>query len=99
MSAAGKIDRRAFLTVSVVAGGGMLLGFPLRDAFAGAPPKYVLRPEAFIRIDPDGHVTLTIPQEEMGQGVYTSLSQLLADELDVAMDRVTPEPAPPSDTI
>ena len=35
----------------------------------------------------------------MGQGVYTSLSQFLADELDVGMDRVTPEAAPPSDTI
>ena len=59
----------------------------------------MLRPEAFIRIDPDGHVTLIIPQEEMGQGVYTSLSQLLADELDVGLDGVTPMPAPPSDTI
>jgi len=44
-------------------------------------------------------VTLIIPQEEMGQGVYTSLSQLLADELDVGLDRVTPEAAPPSDAI
>jgi isoquinoline 1-oxidoreductase subunit beta len=105
MSAAGKIEskapsRRDFLTVSVAATGGMLLGFPLRHAFAdAAPPKYVLRPEAFIRIDPDNHVTLIIPQEEMGQGVYTSLSQLLADELDVGIERVTPEAAPPSDTI
>jgi isoquinoline 1-oxidoreductase beta subunit len=105
MSAPAKIDnqtlsRRDFLTITVAAGGGMLVGFPLRHAFADAPlPKYVLRPDAFIRIDPDSHVTLIIPQEEMGQGVYTSLSQLLADELDVGMDRVTPEPAPPSDTI
>jgi len=94
------LSRRDFLTVSVAAGGGMLLGFPLHPAFADAPPpKYVLRPEAFIRIDPDSHVTLIIPQEEMGQGVYTSLSQLLADELDVGMERVTPEAAPPSDAI
>ena len=55
----------------------MLLAFPLSRASAQTPAKYVLRPEAFIRIDPDGHVTLIIPQEEMGQGVYTSLSQLL----------------------
>ncbi|HUO01822.1 MAG TPA: molybdopterin cofactor-binding domain-containing protein [Rhizomicrobium sp.] len=99
MSTAGKIDRRDFLTISLAATGGMLLGFPLRRALADAPPKYVLRPEAFIRIDPNSHVTLIIPQEEMGQGVYTSLSQLLADELDVGLDHVTPEPAPPSDTI
>ena len=105
MSALGKTDgktvsRRDFLSVSLTVTGGMLLGFPLKGAFADTPPaKYVLRPEAFIRIDPDSRVTLIIPQEEMGQGVYTSLSQLLADELDVAFDQVTPEPAPPSDAI
>lgn len=93
------LSRRDFLTVTLLAGGGMLLAFPLSRASAQTPAKYVLRPEAFIRIDPDGHVTLIIPQEEMGQGVYTSLSQLLADELDVGLDRVTPMPAPPSDII
>jgi isoquinoline 1-oxidoreductase subunit beta len=92
-------SRRGFLTVSLAAGGGLLLGFPIPGACAAAPAKYVLRPEAFIRIDPDNHVTLIIPQEEMGQGVYTSLSQLLADELDVSLTQVTPAPAPPSDAI
>jgi isoquinoline 1-oxidoreductase beta subunit len=101
MSAANPYgSRRDFLTVSLAAGGAMLLGFPLRHARADTPAaKYVLRPSAFIRIEPDSRVTLIIPQEEMGQGVYTSLSQLLADELDVAFDRVTAEPAPPSDLI
>ncbi len=105
MSATGKIEhptaptRREFLKVSLAAGGAMLLAFPMARALADTPGKYVLRPEAFVRIDPDGHVTLIIPQEEMGQGVYTSLSQLLADELDVSLDRVTPTPAPPSDAI
>ena len=105
MSAAGKNQfddapsRREFLKVSLAVGGGMLLGFPVGRALAEGTAKYVLRPEAFIRIDPSGHVALIIPQEEMGQGVYTSLSQLLADELDVGLDKVTPEPAPPSDTI
>jgi isoquinoline 1-oxidoreductase beta subunit len=106
MSAQGKTDqafapsRREFLKVSLVAGGAMLLAFPAGRALAqGNPAKYVLRPNAFVRIDPAGHVTLIIPQEEMGQGVYTALSQLLADELDVSLDRVTPEAAPPSDAI
>src|SRR5215469_2059253 len=107
MSAADRTEiltepsRRDFLKVSLAAGGGMLLAFPAGSAWAqgAAKAKYVLRPEAFIRIDPNGRVALIIPQEEMGQGVYTSLSQLLADELDVGLDRVTPEPAPPSDTI
>jgi isoquinoline 1-oxidoreductase beta subunit len=106
MSAMGKTElsaapsRREFLKVSLAASGGMLLAFPMSRALAqGAPAKYVLRPNAFVRIDPTGHVTLIIPQEEMGQGVYTSLSQLLADELDVSLDQVTPEAAPPSDAI
>jgi isoquinoline 1-oxidoreductase beta subunit len=106
MSAQGKTDqafapsRREFLKVSLAAGGAMLLAFPAGRALAqGNPAKYVLRPNAFVRIDPAGHVTLIIPQEEMGQGVYTALSQLLADELDVGLDRVTPEAAPPSDAI
>ncbi|MBN9554447.1 MAG: xanthine dehydrogenase family protein molybdopterin-binding subunit [Alphaproteobacteria bacterium] len=106
MSAQGKTDqasapsRREFLKVSLAAGGAMLLAFPAGRALAqGNPAKYVLRPNAFVRIDPTGHVTLIIPQEEMGQGVYTALSQLLADELDVSLDRVTPEAAPPSDAI
>ncbi|MGZ5928026.1 MAG: molybdopterin cofactor-binding domain-containing protein [Rhizomicrobium sp.] len=106
MSAAGKTERmtvpsrREFLKVSLAAGGCLLFAFPVGRAHAQAQAaKYVLRPEAFVRIDPNGHVTLIIPQEEMGQGVYTSLSQLLADELDVGLDRVTPEAAPPSDAI
>jgi len=105
MSAAGKTEavtgtsRREFLKVSLAAGGGLLFAFPVGRALAQAPAKYVLRPEAFVRIDPNGHVTLIIPQEEMGQGVYTSLAQLLADELDVGFDRVTAEAAGPSDTI
>ena len=105
MSAIGKAEamtgtsRREFLKVSLAAGGGLLFAFPMGRAMAQAPAKYVLRPEAFVRIDPNGHVTLIIPQEEMGQGVYTSLAQLLADELDVGFDRVTAEAAGPSDTI
>ena len=53
-----------------------------RSAAAGARPRPQIAPNAFIAIDTDGKVSFQIPQEEMGQGVYTSLSQLLADELD-----------------
>jgi len=56
-------------------------------------------PNAFIRIDRQGQVTLIIPQAEMGQGVYTSLSMILAEELDVGFDRVAVEAAPPSDAL
>jgi isoquinoline 1-oxidoreductase beta subunit len=95
------LSRRKFLQVGTAAGGGLMLGFQVGGALAQAPApkKYVLNPNAFIAIARDGKVTFQIPQEEMGQGVYTSLSQLLADELDVDFANVTPLPAPPSDAL
>ena len=97
----GNFSRRAFLKVGTAAGGGLVLGFHLPAAAQQAPKstKYVLNPNAFIAIAPDGKVSFQIPQEEMGQGVYTSLSQLLADELDVDFAAVTPLPAPPIDAL
>jgi isoquinoline 1-oxidoreductase beta subunit len=104
---AADFSRRNFLKISVAAGGGLMLGFHLSPADAqalppGVPPKqdgYILNPNAFISIAPDGKVTFQIPSEEMGQGVYTSLSQLIADDLDVSLDQVTPMPAPPVDAL
>ena len=93
-------SRRGFLKVGTAAGGGLLLGFHIPGALAqGMPAPYTLNPNAFIAIAPDGKVTFQIPQQEMGQGVYTSLSQLLADELDVSFDQVTALPAPPVDAL
>ena len=93
--------RRTFLQGSAAISGGLMIGFslPVAAQEAPKPTPYVLKPNAFIHIDADGKVAFQIPQEEMGQGVYTSLSQLLADELDVAFDQVTPLPAPPDDMI
>ncbi|WP_454854315.1 molybdopterin cofactor-binding domain-containing protein [Rhizobium binxianense] len=110
LAAGGATDmsRRNFLKVATVAGGGLMLGFHIEPAAAhaaapaGVPPLpkgYELKPNAFIAIAPDGSVTFQIPQEEMGQGVYTSLSQLIAEELDVPFDRVTALPAPPIEAI
>ena len=103
------LSRRNFLKVGTAAGGGLMLGFQVggasaqekkaAEAAAPAPTKYVLNPNAFIAIAKDGKVTFQIPQEEMGQGVYTSLSQLLADELDVDFANVTPLPAAANDMI
>jgi isoquinoline 1-oxidoreductase beta subunit len=56
-------------------------------------------PNAFIRIAPDGQVFLTMPQVEMGQGVYTSIAYILAEELDADYSRVTLEHAPPDDKL
>lgn len=70
-------------------GGGLLLGFTL--------PPSGFAPNAFIRIDHDGAVTLTMHKVEMGQGTYTAMPMLLAEELEVGLDQVRLEHAPADD--
>jgi hypothetical protein len=56
-------------------------------------------PNAFIRIDPAGKTTLVMPQVEMGQGIYTAVAMILAEELDADFQKVTLEHAPPNDKL
>ena len=56
-------------------------------------------PNAFIRIDRSGQTTLVMPQVEMGQGVYTAIPMILAEELDADFDKVALEHAPPNDKL
>jgi CO/xanthine dehydrogenase Mo-binding subunit len=100
---------RAGLSVGVAAGGGLLLGVSFDARSDGAPasasviagdgslqpPAGVFAPDAFIRIDPDGTIALVISKVEMGQGVYTAIPMLIAEELAVPLDRVKVEHAPP----
>src|SRR5271170_6051374 len=53
-------------------------------------------PNAFIRIATDGKIALIMRDVEMGQGIWTGASMLLAEELDVGLDQVTPDFAPPN---
>jgi isoquinoline 1-oxidoreductase beta subunit len=90
------MHRRSFLQISAIAGGGLLLGFhlpPAIDAQGGQAPPPPLSPNAFIRIAPDGKVTIIAKNPEVGQGIRTSLPMLLADELDVDWSAVTYEQA------
>jgi isoquinoline 1-oxidoreductase beta subunit len=96
-------SRRTFLKAAGVAAGGVLL-FGFRVPFANsaaataqAPADFA--PNAFIRIDPQGVVTLLMPQAEMGQGINTAIAMILAEELDAKWDQVKLEPAPPSDKL
>jgi isoquinoline 1-oxidoreductase beta subunit len=93
------VSRRSLLQAGAAFGGGLLIGITLLGsetavARAREADKESI-PNAFIRISPDDTVTLIMPSVEMGQGVYTSMSMLLAEELDVGLDRVVVEHAPP----
>jgi isoquinoline 1-oxidoreductase subunit beta len=94
-------SRREFLQASLTIGGALVLGVHFSSASAAATTakREPFAPNAFIRIDPKGAVTFIIPQAEMGQGVYTSIGMILAEELDVAWERVQVEAAPPSDKL
>jgi len=100
-SAPRSSSRRAFLKTGAAAAGSVLL-FGFRMPFAGAAtekPSVAFAPNAFIRIDRQGIVTLIMPQVEMGQGVYTSVAMILAEELDANWGNITLEHAPPSDKL
>ena len=87
MTSTLRLDRRQFLRVTAAAGGGILLATyiePFRAARAlAAEPAADFAPNAFIRITPDGIVTITAQNPEVGQGSKTMLPMLIADELDV----------------
>ena len=93
-----RVDRRSFLRVTALAGGGILLGSYLdvldtgraSAATSGAPG---FEPNAFIRMTPDGIVTIIAKNPEIGQGVKTMLPMIIADELDVDWANVRVEQA------
>jgi isoquinoline 1-oxidoreductase beta subunit len=95
------LSRRAVLRACAAAGGGLLLslGLPAFMDSAEADDAREFAPNAFIRIGRDGRVTLIIPQVEMGQGTYTSMPMLIAEELDVDLGAVNVEHAPPDDKL
>jgi isoquinoline 1-oxidoreductase subunit beta len=95
------LSRRTFLRVGSAASGGLLLSISLPrligDAEAAGEESF--SPSAFIRIGRDGPVTLIIGQVEMGQGTYTSMPMLIAEELEVELNQVQIEHAPPDDKL
>src|SRR5580765_6965154 len=89
------IDRRSFLRISAIAGGGLMIAAyidPITNVLAqgrqGGPP---LVPNSFIKIAPDGRVTIIGKNPEIGQGIKTTLPMLIAEELDVDWSSVTVE--------
>lgn len=92
------LSRRDFIKTSAFAGGGLLLGFSLPRArgAAGAqmPAGQVYAPNAWVHITPDNTITLICARSEMGQGVYTALPMLIAEELNVDLNAIHVEMAP-----
>jgi isoquinoline 1-oxidoreductase beta subunit len=97
-----QLSRRSLLHGGLA--GGLLLAFhipalPASGSPASGDAKSKFAPNAFIRIDPAGKITLVMPQVEMGQGVYTAVAMILAEELDADFARVALEHAPPNDKL
>jgi isoquinoline 1-oxidoreductase beta subunit len=96
---ANGLSRRGFLQAGAAAGGGLVLSLSLPLAHAEAQAADGFAPNAFIRIAGDGQIVLTMPYVEMGQGTYTSIPMLIAEELDVDLKQVRLEHAPPNEKL
>src|SRR3984885_2775756 len=89
-----QLGRRGFLKAGIAAAGGLFIGFHLPESSQLQAATTSAKLNAFIHIGSDDLVTFSIHKSEMGQGPMTSLSQLLAEELDCDWKRVRTEFAP-----
>ena len=101
-SAVGHVSpsRRDLMKLGGVAvAGRLLLGLRLTGRAQAAEPLRVpggdFAPNAFIVIAGGGAITLIMPHTEVGQGIYTSSAMLIAEELEVGLDQIAVQPAPP----
>jgi CO/xanthine dehydrogenase Mo-binding subunit len=90
------LSRREFLAVGAAAGAGLVIGFylPHRSSSGAA-----FAPNAFLKIAPDGKITVVVARSEMGQGVHTSLPMILAEELEADWKQITVEQASANPTL
>ncbi|MGL4962940.1 MAG: molybdopterin cofactor-binding domain-containing protein [Inquilinus sp.] len=96
-----EMSRRAFLVTGATSAGALMIGVPLAADFGAAQARgpVVFAPNAFLRIARDGAVTLIVPYVEMGQGTYTSVPMLIAEELEIDLGAVTVAHAPANDAL
>ncbi|MDN5211856.1 molybdopterin-dependent oxidoreductase [Fulvivirgaceae bacterium BMA12] len=83
------LSRRNFIKVSAVTGSGILFSFHMPKAADNNP--FVFQPNLYIKISSDNIITLRIAEQELGQGVSTSLSMLLAEELEANLETIETE--------
>ena len=96
MSDAPRLTRREFVQAAAVTGAGLTLAISFQGCRTAPPPAgdAPFAPNAFLRIRPDGSVTVVIGRSEMGQGPTTALAMVVAEELDCEWGRVSFEQAP-----
>jgi isoquinoline 1-oxidoreductase beta subunit len=100
MTSADRLSRRSFLVTAAASGGGLVLGFRLpgdrrRARAADGPPEV----NAWIIIAPDDTVVIRVSRSEMGQGTFTALPMLIAEELECDWGKVKPEYASPAENL
>jgi isoquinoline 1-oxidoreductase beta subunit len=86
------LSRRAFLGTSAAAGAGLVIGFYIPSR-ARAEAEAGFSPNAYLTITPAGKITVVVARSEMGQGVWTSLPMILAEELEADWKQITIEQA------
>ncbi|MFS2094993.1 molybdopterin cofactor-binding domain-containing protein [Pseudomonas sp. Pseusp11] len=100
MHSINSVSRRGFLKSSAVLGGGLVVGFVIpgshRFALGAENQGEVFAPNAFLRIGNDNSVTVLLGHSEMGQGIWTGLTMLIAEELDADWSKIRVEHAPAS---
>src|ERR1700730_12000050 len=84
------LSRREFITAGAAAGAGLVIGFYLPHKGSG---QETFAPNAYLKIAPDGKITVALARSEMGQGVSTSLPMILAEELEADWKQITVEQA------
>jgi isoquinoline 1-oxidoreductase beta subunit len=96
----GKWTRRGFITAGVAAGGVLVVGVGVREGHRAPKLAEMMTKDGetlvnvWVKLAPDNTVTAIVPHSEMGQGVFTSMAQMLADEMDADWEKVTFEQAP-----
>src|SRR3990170_1228603 len=92
------MDRRDFLKTSSLATGGLVIAFVVpgakRFASAQVPTVATFAPNAFLRVGSDDTITVLLGHSEMGQGIWTAIPMLVAEELDADWSRIKVEHAP-----
>src|SRR5215470_1868876 len=101
LPSAQKLSRRGFLHAGAAAGGGLIIGIslPFASDETSAAVAESFTPNAFVHIGGDGKIVLTMPYVEMGQGTYTAIPMLIAEELEVDLDQVQLAHAPPDEKL